>query len=338
MTDQPLVSIVIPVYNGANYLREAIDSALAQTYINCEVIVVNDGSNDDGATRNIALSYGSSIGYFEKENGGVATALNLGIREIKGEFFSWLSHDDLYFPYKVERQIKYLRDNNLHDVVLYSNFEFIDEKGEWIGAAPDMSGNTPESFRYLLVKASPIHGCTALIPTRCFKLVGLFQEHLKSTQDYELWFRMAKHIPFIYQDDILVKSRLHDKQCSRSLGSAHISECNALNICCLNEMIASEEIPCQLSKSFFALSVARGLLHKELYPASLHAYVMSKRYVGEMKLPQRVAYSIASIHYGFISGMHKYGIVSIYYRVIIGLQAFRRSLKKNKVATLTTAL
>ena len=79
----PLVSIVIPVYNGANYMREAIDSALAQTYKNIEVIVVNDGSTDN--TDEIAKSYGDKIRYFKKENGGVATALNLGIREMRGE-------------------------------------------------------------------------------------------------------------------------------------------------------------------------------------------------------------------------------------------------------------
>ena len=79
MSIQPKVSIVIPVYNGANYLGEAIDSALEQTYENIEIIVVNDGSTDDGATREIALSYGDRIRYFEKENGGVSSALNLGI-------------------------------------------------------------------------------------------------------------------------------------------------------------------------------------------------------------------------------------------------------------------
>ena len=66
----PKVSIVIPAYNASNYLSEAIDSALAQTYPNVEVVVVNDGSPDDGATRAVALSYGDRIRYVEKENGG----------------------------------------------------------------------------------------------------------------------------------------------------------------------------------------------------------------------------------------------------------------------------
>jgi glycosyltransferase involved in cell wall biosynthesis len=82
MTSNPKVSIVIPVYNGSNYLKEAIDSALGQTSKDVEIIVVNDGSNDGGQTEAIAKSYGDKIRYFYKENGGVASALNLGIKNM----------------------------------------------------------------------------------------------------------------------------------------------------------------------------------------------------------------------------------------------------------------
>lgn len=99
----PLVSIVIPVYNGANYMREAIDSAINQTYDNIEIIVVNDGSTDNGETERIALSYGDKIKYYKKENGGCASALNYGISKMQGEWFSWLSHDDVYYPEKYSR-------------------------------------------------------------------------------------------------------------------------------------------------------------------------------------------------------------------------------------------
>ena len=109
---RPKISIVIPAYNASNYLAEAIDSALAQTYPNVEIIVVNDGSDDNGSTEQIALSYGDKIRYFSKENGGSSSALNMGIANMTGEWFSWLSHDDLYLPNKLERQIKYL--NSLH--------------------------------------------------------------------------------------------------------------------------------------------------------------------------------------------------------------------------------
>ena len=82
---------------------------MGQTYNNIEIIVVNDGSTDEGKTEKIALSYGQ-IRYYRKENGGVASALNYGIREMKGEYFSWLSHDDLYMPNKVEKQVQCLQE------------------------------------------------------------------------------------------------------------------------------------------------------------------------------------------------------------------------------------
>ena len=122
METNPLVSIVIPVYNGSNYMREAIDSALAQTYPNIEILVVNDGSIDD--TREIALSYGDRIRYFEKENGGVSTALNLGIRNMRGDYFSWLSHDDVYYPDKIGKQVEALKQQN-PSLAVYSNWNLL---------------------------------------------------------------------------------------------------------------------------------------------------------------------------------------------------------------------
>ena len=106
---QPKISIVIPAYNASNYLAEAIDCALAQTYPNVEIVVVNDGSRDDGATERVALSYGEKIRYFYKENGGSSSALNMGIANMTGEWFSWLSHDDLYLPNKIKHQMKLLK-------------------------------------------------------------------------------------------------------------------------------------------------------------------------------------------------------------------------------------
>ncbi len=128
----PLVSIVIPVYNGSNYLREAIDSALAQTYDNIEILVINDGSNDNGATEAIAKSYGDKIRYFSKENGGVATALNMGIENMRGEYFSWLSHDDVYESDKIKVNIEFLNCIKNKNTVLFSNYKYINEYGDII--------------------------------------------------------------------------------------------------------------------------------------------------------------------------------------------------------------
>ena len=118
------VSIVIPVFNGSNYLKNAIDSALSQTYANCEVIVINDGSTDDGKTAAIAKSYGDKIRYYEKENGGVATAVNLGIELMKGDYFAWLSHDDMFTNDKIEKQMNAIKASGIKEAICHCNFDF----------------------------------------------------------------------------------------------------------------------------------------------------------------------------------------------------------------------
>ena len=207
----PLVSIVIPVYNGANYMREAIDSALAQTYDNCEILVINDGSIDSGETDRIARSYGDKIRYFAKENGGVATALNMGIREMRGDYFSWLSHDDVYLPNKIEKQIAFMGAYELQDVVLFSDYAVIDAQGDCI-AERHMRSVPPDCvFEYLYITPE-MHGCAMLIPRSAFDEVGLFPEDLPTTQDYDLWLRMCRVRPFVHQAEVLIQARSHAEQ------------------------------------------------------------------------------------------------------------------------------
>jgi glycosyltransferase involved in cell wall biosynthesis len=207
----PLVSIVIPVYNGANYMREAIDSALAQTYQNIEVLVVDDGSRDSGETERIAKSYGERIRYFAKENGGVASALNRGLQEMQGVFFSWLSHDDLYSPDKIKTQITRLAKIGNWEVVLYSDYLLIDDQGRVMEKR--RIGKESIRNRFRLILATILNGCTLLIPKSIFNKVGLFNEKLKTTQDNEMWLRIAKSgFPFIHQSCFLVSSRIHQDQ------------------------------------------------------------------------------------------------------------------------------
>ena len=102
-------------------MREAIDSALNQTYQNIEVIVVNDGSKDN--TEEIALSYGDRIRYYNKENGGVSTALNLGIQEMTGDYFCFLPHDDVFAPQKIEKQIRAIQESGRKEAIVWSGWD-----------------------------------------------------------------------------------------------------------------------------------------------------------------------------------------------------------------------
>jgi glycosyltransferase involved in cell wall biosynthesis len=103
---EPIVSVILPVYEGENYLRFAIESVLDQTLKDFELIIVDDGSTDSSPL--IAQSYGDSVRYVRQENTGVAGAFNHGLRLAKARYISWLSHDDRFHPTKLEKQVSAL--------------------------------------------------------------------------------------------------------------------------------------------------------------------------------------------------------------------------------------
>jgi glycosyltransferase involved in cell wall biosynthesis len=209
---EPMVSVVVPVYNGANYLGAAIESILRQTYPNFEIVVVNDGSNDNGATERVALSYENRIKYFSKSNGGVASALNSAIREARGEYISWLSHDDLYIPDKLERQISFLAQQpEPGQCVVYGDYAVFSQDSD-PGTPVGLPNIEPEDFRYFITTQNILHGCTLLIPKAAFERHGWFNENLRTTQDYDLWFRMAKTERFIHFPGVVVLARSHGEQ------------------------------------------------------------------------------------------------------------------------------
>lgn len=245
---------MIPVYNGSNYLRQAAESALEQTYPNIEVIVVNDGSDDNGQTEEVAKSYGEKIRYFHKPNGGVASALNYGIRKMAGDYFSWLSHDDVYLPHKIETQVNYLRATGQENIILYSDYNKIDHEGRFLETV-SISELESSTFRFNLIYKPVLHGCTLLIPKSVFGIVGYFNEELKTTQDYELWFRIAKCFEFRHLNEPLIESRVHAEQGSRTILSHSVERDNYI-VSSLKDL-SVEELSLQFGKNSAAYSCLR---------------------------------------------------------------------------------
>ncbi|WP_298023055.1 glycosyltransferase [uncultured Dysosmobacter sp.] len=222
-SNAPLVSIIIPVYNGSNFMREAIDSALAQTYRNIEVIVVNDGSTDHGATESIARSYGDKIRYVKKSNGGVSSALNVGIKAMRGEYFSWLSHDDKYLPEKVESQINALQSIGEKHVIAVCGSKQIDKDSKDL-----ISFNVKRSARqtYQIGEIIPweaalkdviddgsYNGCALLIPKTAFDDCGMFDESLRYCQDFLMWIRIfLNKYSLVHTPGVHVCGRVHNGQ------------------------------------------------------------------------------------------------------------------------------
>ena len=280
----PKVSIVIPVYNGSDYLSQAIESALAQTYPNIEVVVVNDGSVDDGATEKIVLSYGDKVRYFRKENGGVGSALNVAIKNMSGEYFSWLSHDDLYYIDKVESQVQALAELKNSKAILYGDYAVFTNNPDIINEKKLPNIKT-EGFRYFLTVKNILHGCTLLVPKHAFENCGLFNESLRTTQDYDLWFRFAQKYQFIHVSKLLVKARQHAKQGSVKMSKIAQAECDEL-LTGFVELLSKSEIEaatdCSISLSY--AKILASMRYRGFNNAAKRALTLSIKNLGKGSL------------------------------------------------------
>ncbi len=209
----PTVSVIIPVFNGSNYVREAIDSVLTQTRRDYELLVVDDGSTDE--TWDIVQSYGDRVRGIRKQNGGVASALNCGIRQAQGEFVAWLSHDDVFLPAKLERQVAFLTDHP-ELAGCYSDYLIINHDGVAV-CERKMPYYPPEQMIRHLLQWMFINGCTVLVRRACFEAEGLFDLRLRWAHDADMWFRLLRHYAFGHIPEALTKYRVHAGQGSRKL-------------------------------------------------------------------------------------------------------------------------
>jgi glycosyltransferase involved in cell wall biosynthesis len=201
---EPQVSIIIPTYNRAHFLPDAIESVFAQTYRNWELIVVDDGSTDN--TKEVVEKYGSRVRYFYQENKGPGAARNLGIRQARGEYIAFLDSDDMWMPEKLERQVRLFErepDVGLAGCGCY----YVDEGGTVRGAeqAPYTIDHKDMQVRCALVGSTD----AAMARRVCFEEVGLFDESLLRCEDWDMWLRISKRYTVKCIRDPLVKIRVH---------------------------------------------------------------------------------------------------------------------------------
>jgi glycosyltransferase involved in cell wall biosynthesis len=215
MALNPLVSVILPVYNGQRYVSAAIESALAQTYRPIEVVIVNDGSTDHSYETIEPYLNLPDVKYLQQENRGVAAARNAGIRHSKGELVAFLDQDDLWLPEKLALQVGYLQQNP-EIAMVHSNQRYINGDGgriQFPGWETDAQGMC---LKELFIK-NRIAVLTVVVRKHCLDEVGPLNESLSGCDDYELWLRIAARFPIGHIDKELALYRFHDCNVSRDL-------------------------------------------------------------------------------------------------------------------------
>lgn len=212
--DAPLVSILVPSFNGARFLREALDSLLAQTYPAIEILLLDDASTDE--TPAIAASYGDRITYVRQPaNLGIYDNVNVGLARARGEFIATYHADDVYLPTIVEAEVACLRAHPEVGAVFCSDI-FVDADGREYGRIvlpPPVRGGGPLDYRTVLnallsYKNRFLVCPTAMVRASVHREVGGYrQARYRNTADLEMWLRIARAHPIVVLEAHLMRYR-----------------------------------------------------------------------------------------------------------------------------------
>lgn len=200
----PLVSIIIPNYNHAQYIEDAIHSVLRQTYRNVEIIVVDDGSRDN--SREVIGAFGDKVRAIFQQNQGLSAARNTGITASRGEFIGVLDADDMYEPDFVETLVAALQNQPDADGV-YCGYRFVDHLNQPL---PQIEARevAPEKLFWALVDGNFLVPESMFARKHCYDTVGLFDTSLRALEDLDMWLRITRRFKVIHTTKILTRHRI----------------------------------------------------------------------------------------------------------------------------------
>jgi glycosyltransferase involved in cell wall biosynthesis len=218
--NKPLVSIIMPAYNAEKTIVESIESVLKQTYINWELIVVNDGSND--RTSALVLAFNDErVVLVKQDNGGVANARNNGINNSKGEYIAFLDSDDLWVEDKLERQIGVLVGGK-HKMCFAKTWCFRENSNQTSDCFVNISLDFDDKDKILVYDFIPV--LTVLLAKDVLAEVGHFDETLRGVEDWDMWIRVLQKYEAIYLDEFLAKYRISSTGLSGNFEKHFIEE------------------------------------------------------------------------------------------------------------------
>jgi len=200
--ESPRVSVVLPTYNQARYLPDALDGVLGQTWRDLELIVVNDGSTDETARVLDAYQRRHSFTVIYQENQKLPRALNAGFRLARGEYLTWTSSDNVMLPRMLEVLVDAL-DRHPQVGMVYADWEVIDERGVSLGVV-----QTLDFDRHLLMRTNYINACF-LYRRVCQDVVGLYDPECLHAEDWEYWLRISDCFEIMHVPQVLYRYREH---------------------------------------------------------------------------------------------------------------------------------
>lgn len=210
------VSIILPCYNGAKWIRRTIESILVQNYRDFELIIVDDGSIDNSKGVITPFLREERIRYIYQKNQGFSGAINRGIRESKGTLIGFIGQDDLWLPDKLELQVKYFTEHQNISLV-YSPYYSVDSEERIINKIKASNFHSKKKSICKLFIINYVGFETVLVKKHCFDKVGLFDQRMIACSDHDMWLRVAVYFDIGYLDIALVKKRQHGLQLSKNM-------------------------------------------------------------------------------------------------------------------------
>lgn len=253
------VSIVMSVYNCEPFLEKSLQSIINQSYKEYEFIVFDDASTDSSKTiiQDFAIKDDRIIAVYNNINKGLTVNLNMAISLAKGEYIARMDADDIALPSRIDKQVKFLDDNQQIDLVGSAAYD-INENGEKIQLRK--SPQLHDEIIELLPKANPITHSTVMFRKKSFASIGYYNEAYRTTQDYEMWFRAAgKGLKFHNLQEILLKYRMDNNYHKRKSLTYRLYDCKL-------RLQGFKHINLPFYKYYYALiPIILGLLPHRLY-------------------------------------------------------------------------
>lgn len=206
--DSPRVSVLMPAWNRARFIEEAMSSVLGQTFRDLELIVVDDGSTDDTAEL-VRSCRDSRVKLFQQDHAGISAALNRALEVASGQYVARLDSDDVWLPSFLDVQLEVLEKHPGVDIV-YAKGECMDAKGRALPSTWGTDLRYPSDPLRSFLYADPTCNITVLARRSCFDRVGGYDESLHTSEDWDIWVRMAVHFRFRFVDRVLARIRRHD--------------------------------------------------------------------------------------------------------------------------------